>query len=523
MRNSSEKKTRISKKKSASKKGIFIFSAVLLIGLAGAATYYVSAKSAIEKWNDKIYPGVTVQNIDIGGMTKEEAEAKLKSEIVGPISDKKLNIEVEDKNFELIYSDIEPSYDIDSTVNEAYNFGKDYGIIHKYSAIKGKEKADIEMKFSYNEDKLKDFETNLINEVSISPKNATLSINGGSISVKPEVDGITVDEEELDSDLKGAINGIVDGEDTVVIDPEVTKADVTSEDLSKITGVMGAFSTSYGTSAPGRCSNIELATRKINGTIVMPGETFSFNEVVGPRTEEAGFKEAGTYVGNKVEPGIGGGICQVSTTLYRAIMRSNIRSTERTNHSMSVGYATPGLDATVAYGYLDYKFKNTYDFPIYIQGTTGGKVVTYTIYGDPSALDGKTYDMASDIVETLPPETKVVEDNTLEQGKEVNEGGGMTGYKTIAYQITYENGVETKREIVSRDTYAKVDTIVKKGTKPLVPAESTPPVDGTAPQSNGTTPAPGNSTASGPVDVNNASANNTTSINSKPEATTHAN
>ena len=88
---------------------------------------------------------------------------------------------------------------------------------------------------------------------------------------------------------------------------------------------------------------------------------------------------------------------------------------------------------------VDYKFTNPYDFPIYIQGYTGGKVVTYKIFGDPSALNGKTYDMASDILETLPPETKVVEDNTIDEGKEVNEGGGMTGYKTIAYQITYEN------------------------------------------------------------------------------------
>ena len=500
MRSSYEKKTRISKKKSARRKGILISSAALVIVLAGMSAYYISVNNAIEKWNDKIYPGVMVQNIDIGGMTKEEAEAKLKSELVGPISDKKLKINVQDKTFELVYSDIDPDYDLDSTVDEAYNFGKEYGIVHKYAAIKGKKKADIEMKFSYNDDKLKDFEKNLINEVSESPKNATLLIKGGNISVEPEVDGITINEDQLDSTLKEAINGIVGSEETVVVEPEVIKAEITSEDLSKINGVIGSFSTSYGTSAPGRCSNIELATKKINGTIVMPGEVFSFNEVVGPRTEEAGFKEAGTYVGNKVEPGIGGGICQVSTTLYRAVMRSNIRSTERTNHSMSVGYATPGLDATVAYGYLDYKFKNTYDFPIYIQGITGGKVVTYNIYGDPSALNGKTYDMASDILETLPPETKIVEDNTLEQGKEINEGGGMTGYKTIAYQITYENGVETKREIVSRDTYAKVDVVVKKGTKPLAPANDiTPPADGS-------TAEPENA-AVGPVNSNNTSTN----------------
>ena len=203
----------------------------------------------------------------------------------------------------------------------------------------------------------------------------------------------------------------------------------------------------------------------------MPGETFSFNDVVGPRTEEAGFQEAGTYVGNKVEPGIGGGICQVSTTLYRAVMRANIRSTERTNHSMAVGYALPGLDATVAYGYLEYKFTNPYDFPILIQGYTAGKVVTYNIYGDSSALQGKTYDMVNEILETLPPETKIIDDPTIDEGTEINEGGGMTGYKAKSYQVTYENGVEVNREKISTDTYNKVDIVIKKGTKPVTPVE----------------------------------------------------
>ena len=199
----------------------------------------------------------------------------------------------------------------------------------------------------------------------------------------------------------------------------------------------------------------------------MPGEIFSFNDVVGPRTAERGYKEAGTYVGNKIEPGIGGGICQVSTTIYRAAMKANLRSIERTNHSMAVGYAQPGLDATVSYGYLDYKFKNTYDFPIYIQGNTSGKVVTYSIYGDPSALNGRTYDMASEILETIPPETKVVDDSSLPVGQEVTEGAGMTGYRARAYQITYENGSEVNREVVSTDTYASVGIVVKKGTQPV--------------------------------------------------------
>lgn len=453
--------------------------ALMIIGILVIVTCVLTAYSlvisnSVKKWDERIYPGVTVQNVSLGGMTKDEAKEKLKESFESTINDKVLPINIEGKTFELNYSEISPSYDIDGTVEEAFDSGKEHGTLSRYLNIKSKKNNEIDIAFSYDENKLRDFEEKIINEVNQDPVNASIKIVGDNIQIEPEKDGVGIDIETLDSKIKEAINGVIDSEDEVNIDAEVTKAKITSEDLSKIKDIMGSFSTSYGTSAPGRSHNIEIATQSINGTILMPGDTFSFNEVVGPRTEETGYKEAGTYVGNKVEPGIGGGICQVSTTLYRAAMRANIRSTERTNHSMAVGYALPGLDATVAYGYLDYKFKNTYDFPIYIQGYTAGKVVTYNIYGDSSALGGKTYDMVNEILETLPPETKVVEDPTLEEGKEINEGGGMIGYRASSYQVTYENGVEVNREKISTDTYAKVDITIRKGTKPVVPEEETP-------------------------------------------------
>lgn len=451
----------------------------LVVIICGLAAYSVAISNLVKKWDDKIYPGVTVQNVSLGGMTKEEAKVKLKGSFEGEIDNKVLPINIEGKTFELNYSDISPTYDIDGTVDEAFSYGKDSGLLGKYLSIKGKNKNEIGLAFSYDEDKLKEFEEKVIKEVNQDPVNATIKIVGDKVQVEPEEDGIGVDIDTLDSKIREVLNGEINSEEVVNVEAEVTKASITAEDLSKVKDIMGSFSTSYGTSSAGRSHNIELATQKINGTIVMPGETFSFNDVVGPRTEEAGFQEAGTYVGNKVEPGIGGGICQVSTTLYRAVMRANIRSTERTNHSMAVGYALPGLDATVAYGYLDYKFKNTYDFPIYIQGYTAGKVVTYNVYGDTSALDGKTYDMVNEIIETLPPETKVVDDPTLDEGTEVNEGGGMTGYKATSYQITYENGVEVNREKVATDTYTKVDVVIKKGTKPVAPAEPEVKPEGT--------------------------------------------
>lgn len=449
-----------------------IMLAIFTLIIAGAAVliaYSIAIKGIVKEWDDKIYPGVTVQEVNIGGMTKEEAKNKLTETFVTSIENKKLSIKIEDKQYELIYSDINPKYDIDATVEEAYKLGKKDGVLSRYISIKSNnsKSKEVPIKFSYNEENLKEYEEKLQIAVNQPAKDAAVSIQKNNIVIKPETEGKTVNLDTLDQKLKENINGDINSDNSVSIDLEVTKPKITQEDLSKIKGVMGTFSSNYSTSPEGRCNNIEIATSAINGTIVMPGEIFSFNDVVGPRTAERGYKEAGTYVGNKIEPGIGGGICQVSTTIYRAAMKANLRSIERTNHSMAVGYAQPGLDATVSYGYLDYKFKNTYDFPIYIQGNTSGKVVTYSIYGDPSALNGRTYDMASEILETIPPETKVVDDSSLPVGQEVTEGAGMTGYRARAYQITYENGSEVNREVVSTDTYASVGIVVKKGTQPV--------------------------------------------------------
>lgn len=496
MEKQTEKRAKSSGKKVNNKRKIVLaVSAFAVLGVTALAMYTLSAKNIVKEWENKIYPGVTVQGVNVGGMTKEEAKEKLTETLEKDIGSKKLTLEIEDKQYELIYSDIIPKYDLDESVEQAYKFGKENGILKKYMAIKYGEKAKSEISsgFSYDEEKLKEYEVKLQANVNQPAKDASITINDKNIEVNPEVEGKTLNLDTLDQKLKENINGNINSTDVVKIDMESTKPRVTKEDLSKIKDVIGTFSTNYGTSAPGRCNNIEIATAALNGTVVMPGETFSFNDVVGPRTVERGYKEAGTYVGDKVEPGIGGGICQVSTTLYRAAMKANLRSVERTNHSMVVGYAQPGLDATVSYGYLDYKFKNTYDFPIYIQGTTSGEVVTYTLYGDSSALNGKTYDMVSEILETIPPETKVVPDSSLPEGKEVNEGGGMTGYRARSYQITYENGTEANREIVSTDTYASVGVTVRKGTQQ-------PTSNATNTNDNANTPQPADSQAAPPTD-----------------------
>lgn len=426
--------------------------------------YIFSINKKVSAWENKIYPEINVYGINIGGLDKNEAIALLEEELPNAIMDKKLKVVVGDKSLELSYGDLNPSYNVEQIVDEALVYGKDKSLFAKNSLVKGKKSIELDSEITYDEEALIAFEDKVLKEVDIEPKNASIDISSGNISIIPEESGKTIDKDELHNKLIESINGDLGQDVELTFELKEKEADIKSDDLEKITGKISDYSSNYANTGDGRVKNMEIAAGIINGTIVMPGEEFSYNALIGDTTPDKGYEKANTYVGNKVVPDYGGGICQVSTTLYRAVMRANIRSTERTNHSLTVSYSEPGLDATVANPYLDYKFVNTYDFPIYIQGYVSGGVVNFTIYGNVEAMGNKTYDLVNEILEKYDPKVKYEEDSSMAAGTEKVESYGMPGYKASSYQVTYENGVEVNREFIATDIYMTTDTVIKKGT-----------------------------------------------------------
>lgn len=447
------------------KKLIQIISAILVVIVVSILAYTLSVNKSVKSYEGKVYPGVSVYGIELGGLTKEEAINALNEKLTTNIMDKLLVVTVGDKKVNLNYSDLGIAYDVAAISEEAINYGKDKTKLTKYNMIKNGEEYNIEAKISYDEGKLKEFEEKVKSTVNIEPQDAQLKMSGGSKTITPEVVGYKINEEELHNKLVENINGDPNEEVDLVFELEESKAKVTTEDLEKITGIMSSYSSNYRNSGDGRVKNMQIAIETVNGTLLMPGEEFSYNELIGDTTPDKGYEKANTYVGNEIVPDYGGGICQVSTTLYRAVMRSNLRSTERRNHSLTVSYSEPGLDATVAYGFIDYKFKNTYDFPVYIEGYIGGGTVGFNIYGNPESLGGRTYELVNEIHETYKPEVEYIDDPTLEVGKEVVQSNGMPGYKASSYQVTYENGKEIDREFIATDVYLTTNTVIKRGTK----------------------------------------------------------
>lgn len=438
---------------------------LLAVIIGGIIVYYFSIKENVKQWSNKIYPGITIENTDVSGKTKEETEELLKDKFGEAILDKKLIVKAGDDQIEINYKNLDPSYNIVDVVNEALSYGKDLNVYEQNLLIKNGTDKNYKLDFKFNEEKIKEYEEQLTKKVNKDPKNATIKINSGNISVTDSTDGKKINQEEMDKLIKESVNGSVGETTEINIPVETVKPTRSKAELSEIDGKIATFTTDYSSSTENRATNVEIAVKAINGKLLMPGETFAYNETVGPRTKARGFKDAAVFVGDKVEDGIGGGICQVSTTLYRAVMNSGIKSVERRNHSMKTSYSPVGLDAVVAWGYLDYKFKNTYDFPIYIEGIANNRKITFNIYGNVKGMEGKTYELEAGPVTTLNAKVNRVNDSNLPRGTEKWDKRPVNGYKVSSYLVTYQNGKQINREFIATDNYVKSDGVLRVGTR----------------------------------------------------------
>lgn len=266
--------------------------------------------------------------------------------------------------------------------------------------------------------------------------------------------------------------------ETYTIPLKITKAKVKVKDLGDklFKQTLAKYTTIYDAGNSNRAHNIALAASTINGTILLPGESFSYNGTLGNTTKEKGYKEGGAYIGGKVVQAYGGGICQVSTTLYNAVLYANLEIVERHNHSYAVNYVPAGRDATVAYGGKDFKFKNNRSYPVKIVANAKNGVVSVSIAG---IKEEKEYEvvLSSSVLSTTPCQTVYEKNSSLTEGKEKIIQKGHSGLKSVAYKTIKYNGTVISKTVLSKDTYKPMDRIVQVGTKKTAsstPAETVP-------------------------------------------------
>jgi vancomycin resistance protein YoaR len=263
---------------------------------------------------------------------------------------------------------------------------------------------------------------------------------------------------------------ISEDKEEYVIPLKLTEASKTINDIGTeaFPYLISSYPTRYDETNTNRTQNLKLATNKINGTVLMPGETFSFNQVVGKRTVEAGYKDAKIYENGKVVDGLAGGICQISSTLYNAVLLANLEIVERTNHSYTSSYVPAGRDATVVYGVKDFQFKNTRSYPIKIEGIISSGVVTFKIHGIKEETEYEVKIIPT-TTSTIPYSTQTTVDYSLAPGQTVVDQSGHGGCKVTTYKQLWLNGTMVSNELLSNDTYNAMQTIIRVGPS----AEST--------------------------------------------------
>ena len=328
--------------------------------------------------NKKIHKNITIENISVGKLTKEEAVNIL--EKTYPLDN--FNITYNNESWTIKPEDIELSFHIEERVDEALNYTRSKSI---WNNIKRKGKLNInkpyniKIKATYNEVKLSKQLEKIYEKINIEAVDATFYVEpSGEIKRSESKEGRDVDISKLKDDIYNMINKKKIKDINL---PVLTLYPKTStKQVKSINSILGQFSTSFNDSTS-RGSNIHVAGESTSDVLLMPGETFSYNKKTGARNWVNGYQSAPIIVGGRVVNGEGGGVCQVSTTIYNAALLSGLTIDEVHNHSLPSRYAPRGRDATVSYGYTDLKFTNPYTHPIYIKNIVGNGAITSKIYG----------------------------------------------------------------------------------------------------------------------------------------------
>ena len=510
------------------KRNIFII--ILIIFILVIFAIFSTIFSLLNINNENIMIGVSINNIDISGLSKDEAKAKVEN-----VLDEKIN-----KEIKVIYGEyestinpkvIDAKFDTNKAIEDAYGIGRNGNIIiNNYNILFSLiGKKDIETKVIINEEEteklIKDIGANLpgaLVETSYYIEDSNLIITKGKEGlvvnseklleliyeklnnkninqeyieipvevIKPEEIDLQKIHDEIYKEPQDAyynkepfeIHAEVDGVDFNIeeakqiisseekeeytIPLKITKPEMTINKIGTeaFPNLLSTFTTKYDKTNTNRTTNLQLAINKINGVVLMPDEEFSYNKIVGERTISAGYKEAKIYSNGEVVDGLGGGICQISSTLYNTVLLANLEITERRNHQFVTSYLPAGRDATVVYGSQDFKFKNNRKYPVKIEASLNSGIAKISLYGVKEEND-YTVTFETRTVSAIPYKTKYINDSTIEEGTEKIQQKGVNGLITETYKILNLNGVVVSKTLLSKDTYNAMQRVVLKGTK----------------------------------------------------------
>lgn len=415
-----------------------------------------------------IHEGVYIGDIDVSGMKREEASTAVQDYVDSLKTTPITLYAVGGQPVEVTAGDMGIEWGNPEVLEDAFSLGKQGNIIRRFKILQdlARDSKRYELELTFDKGALNSVLTEQCAQYDVEPVEATLRKENGSFLVEGGQTGEMVDVaasvQKLESFLKTEWNGEAAELELalVTVEPKGTRAE-----LEQVKDVLGTYTTSYKTSGKARSENVANGCSLINGTTLYPGEEFSAYEAVSPFSEENGYYLAGSYLNGMVVESLGGGICQVSTTLYNAVLRAEMEVTERHNHSMEVSYVAPSADAAIAESAgKDFKFVNNTEHPIYIEGYTVDKNITFTIYGVETRDPGRTVAFESEIIsETHPDSEAVVADGSQPVGF-VKVQSVHVGRKAKLWKVVTENGEEVSREEINSSNYKMVPRTATVGT-----------------------------------------------------------
>lgn len=443
------------------KKAVFL-SLILL--LQSGAGIFGSAVILDTSFSGLIQQGVTVKGIPIGGLKPVEAALELQNNLPFPGASA-LKIEDTEKSYIIELSGIDARYDYLSTANEALEYINKGKYINQLISVLRLRAApdDLALKVVFSEEKLEDRIKNLQEEWDTPPQDAVVTMSGDKVVIVSEKTGYSLDfERTLEQTRQELTRGNLHVAASARI--PILKPNITSVDLKGINTLLGEYTTVFDDNAVNRSHNIALASATVNGAILRPGEMFSLNERLGPRLAETGYLMAPVFIDDDLALDIGGGICQVATTLYNAVIFADLPVVERYTHPQPVNYAPPDRDATIAGDYLDFKFSNNMNTPLYISSLVESGTLTIRIFGGEKNR-GSTVRISPEKV-VIDPKIIIIRDNTLPEGETRVINPGKPGYEIRVYQEVVVDGKVTSKTLISSDHFEPEDKIIHVNPRP---------------------------------------------------------
>lgn len=446
------------------KQSISIFFAAVVIIFAtvlwGASTS-VFAKEA----DDATIPAnVYIGEVSVGGMTVDEAKEAV-TDYVKDTTDVDVVLKAGEKSVTVKAEELGLGWGNTKVAEEAANIGKSGNLIKRYKDQKDLENENkvYNIVYTVDEEKTRAVLTEKSAELNQKAVNASLKRENGAFIYEDGKQGIVMNIEGSVQSVVSYFNNEWDvKEPEVELVAEVEEPEGNKESLSRVKDVLGTYHTDFSSSTAERVINIKNAVSKIDGTVLYPGEEFSVYEAIAPLDAENGYELAGAYENGTTVQSYGGGVCQVSTTLYNTVLYSELNVTQRSNHSMMVHYVDPSRDAAIAGTYKDLKFQNSTDAPIYIEGYTSGGIVYFTIYGEETRPSNRKVEYQSETVSQDTPPVQIAA-AAAPVGYVAVTQKANAGQSAKLWKIVTVDGVEQEREVVNTSKYASSPKIIAVG------------------------------------------------------------